>query len=76
MPSSAAIRAWLTPSNAVFVREGRCLRFAAFSQSLRDCTGCRTIARCNFYDWAGVRDRGQLDLARWEDDGGTSPVKR
>jgi hypothetical protein len=37
---------------------------------LRDCTGCRTIAWCNYYDRAGVRALEQCALCRWEDDGG------
>ena len=57
-------------NNAGFVREGRCLVFAEYSQSLRDCRGCRTIARCPFYDRAGVRAEERLARARWEDDGG------
>ena len=57
--------------NAAFVREGRCLLFAEFSQSLRDCLGCRTIAWCQYYDRAGVREAERLALARWEDDGGS-----
>jgi hypothetical protein len=56
--------------NDAFVREGRCLLFAEFSQSLRDCRGCRTIAWCRYYDRAGVRAVERLALARWEDDGG------
>jgi len=63
--------------NAGFVRGGRCLLFAEFSQSLRDCRGCRTIAWCRFYDRTGVREPERLAFARWEDDGGyplkTSP---
>ena len=57
-------------NNAVFVREGRCLLFALYSQSLRDCTGCRTIAWCPYYDRTGVREAQRLALACWEDDGG------
>src|SRR5580693_5914141 len=57
-------------NNAAFVREGRCLLFADFSQSLRDCLGCRTIAWCRYYDRAGVREAERLALTRWEDDGG------
>ncbi len=56
--------------NDAFVREGRCLLFAEYSQSLRDCRGCRTIAWCRYYDRAGVRAVERLALARWEDDGG------
>ena len=56
--------------NATFVREGRCLLFAAYSESLRDCRGCRTIAWCPHYDRSGVRHAELLALARWEDDGG------
>jgi len=59
-----------TPHNATFVREGRCLLFAEYSQSLRECRGCRTIAWCPYYDRAGVREAERLALARWEDDGG------
>ena len=58
------------PYNAAFVREGRCLLFAEFSQSLRDCLACRTIAWCGSYDRASVRQAERLALARWEDDGG------
>ena len=60
------------PHNAIFAREGRCLRFAEFSLSLRDCTGCRTIAWCNFYDRADLRKLDREGLARWEDDGGST----
>jgi len=56
--------------NTTFVREGRCLLFAQYSQSLRDCTGCRTITWCRFYDRASVREAERLALTRWEDDGG------
>ncbi|MGA2574546.1 MAG: hypothetical protein ABSH24_00810 [Bryobacteraceae bacterium] len=56
--------------NSAFVREGRCLLFAEYSQSLRDCTACRTIAFCGDYDRAGVRDAERLAVTRWEDDGG------
>jgi hypothetical protein len=58
--------------NATFVRVGRCLLFAEYSQSLRDCRGCRTIAWCRYYDRAGVRDIERMALARWEDDGGAA----
>jgi hypothetical protein len=54
----------------MFAREGRCLAFATYSHSLRDCHTCRTIAWCEFYDHAGVREPDRLALARWEDDGG------
>ncbi len=64
--------------NATFVREGRCLLLAESSQSLLDCSGCRTIAWCPYYDLAGVREPERLALAHWEDDGGgpleTHPV--
>jgi hypothetical protein len=56
--------------NATFARESRCLLFAEYSQSLRDCTGCRSIAWCPYYDRSAVREPEQLALARWEDDGG------
>ena len=61
-----------TTTNAEFVREGRCLLFAEYSQSLRDCTACRAIARCRYYDRAGAREPERLAVARWEDDGGPS----
>ncbi len=56
--------------NSVIVREGRCLLFAEYSQSLRDCLGCRTIAWCRYYDRTGVREPERMALAQWEDDGG------
>ena len=71
----------MIPHNATFAREGRCLVFAEYSQSLRDCRGCRTIAWCRYYDRPGARDADRpgardadrLALARWEDDGGGAP---
>ena len=59
----------MLPHNATFAREGRCLLFAEYSQSLRDCRGCRTIAWCRYYDRADLREPDRLALARWEDDG-------
>jgi len=63
----------MIPHNATFVREGRCLLFAEYALSLRDCRGCRTIVWCRHYDRAGARDADRLALARWEDDGGRAP---
>jgi hypothetical protein len=57
--------------NADFIREGRCLLFAEYSQSLVDCCGCRTIQWCGYYDRAGVREVERLAIARWDDDGGS-----
>jgi hypothetical protein len=56
--------------NDTFARQGRCLLFAEYSQSLRDCRACRTIAWCRYYDRTAVRAPERLALARWEDDGG------
>jgi hypothetical protein len=61
---------WLVRNNATFSREGRCLLFARYSQTLRDCHACRTIAWCKYYDHFGVRDHDRLALAHWDDDGG------
>jgi hypothetical protein len=66
---------WLVRHNAEFAREGRCLLFADYSRSLRDCHACRTIAWCNYYDHLGVRQPDRLALARWEDDGGIRPFE-
>jgi hypothetical protein len=57
-------------NNHEFTRQGMCLLFAAYSQSLRDCTACRTIAHCRYYDRDGIREAERTALARWEDDGG------
>ena len=57
-------------ANSIFPREGRCLLFAEFSQTLRDCRGCRTITWCRYYDRHGSRAPERMALARWEDDGG------
>jgi hypothetical protein len=54
--------------NAVFAREGRCL-FAEYSQSLRDCSGCRTLQWCPYHDRAQVREAERLAIARSEDEG-------
>ena len=70
MKPSVAESPWTADRNTIFAREGHCLRFASVSQSLRDCTACRTIAWCNYYDRAGVREIDRLALGRWEDDGG------
>jgi len=61
---------WMVRHNATFSREGRCLLFACYSPSLRDCHACRTIAWCKYYDHSGVRDHDRLALVRWDDDGG------
>jgi hypothetical protein len=60
----------IPPPNPTFPRQSRCLLFAAFSQSLSDCRGCRTIAWCPYYDRTGAREPDRLALARWYDDGG------
>lgn len=72
MPRSAAGDLWLVRHNETFAREGRCLLFASYSQSLRNCHACRTIAWCKYYDHdhSGARQHDRLALARWEDDGG------
>lgn len=57
-------------TNAEFVRDGRCLLYAAYSQSLIDCSGCRVIARCGYYDRAGLRESERQALNRWDDEGG------
>lgn len=57
--------------NSAFTPEGRCLAFAEYSQSLRDCRGCRTIFWCPYYDRTGIRAAERLALAGWEDDGGS-----
>jgi len=56
------------PHNDEFEREGRCLLFAKYSPSPRDCGGCRTIAWCKYYDHAGVRAFERLEIARWEEE--------
>jgi hypothetical protein len=61
---------WVVCHNAVFPRDGRCLLFAAWSPSLRNCHACRTIAWCKYYDHSGERQHDRLAVARWEDDGG------
>ncbi|MBZ5726739.1 MAG: hypothetical protein LAP87_17300 [Acidobacteriia bacterium] len=57
-------------ANPAFPREGRCLLFAPYSHSLRDCGACRTIVWCQYYDHSGVRQHDRLALDRWDDDGG------
>ena len=69
-PRSVAIEWWRVSQNATFAREGRCLLFASYSQSLRNCHACRTIAWCKYYDRSDVRQHDRLALARWDDDGG------
>jgi hypothetical protein len=59
--------------NEMFARDGRCLLFASYSQSLRDCQGCRIISWCKYYDHAGLREYDRLLLAKWEDEGGQPP---
>ena len=56
--------------NDAFARDSRCLLFATYSHSLRDCRACRTIAWCKYYDDLGVRQPDLLALERWEDEGG------
>lgn len=68
-PRPALPNWWRVLHNDMFAREGRCLLFALHSPSLRDCRACRTIAWCEFYDRAGVRQHDRLALAKWEDDG-------
>jgi hypothetical protein len=58
-------------TNAQFTRQGMCLLEAQRSQSLIDCTGCRTIAFCVYYDRDGARDLERFGIERWETDGGT-----
>jgi hypothetical protein len=60
------------PSNSSFTKAGRCLLFAEYSKSSRDCYACRTIYWCKFYDRLGLRVAVPMDLARWEDDGGAA----
>jgi hypothetical protein len=69
-PRPAAADCWRVRHNDLFPREARCLLFAQHSQSLRDCQACRTIAWCEFYDRAGVRQPDRPALEQWEDDGG------
>jgi len=61
---------WRVRDNSTYAREGRCLLFASYSRSLRDCDACRTIAWCQYYDSSGIRQFDQVSLARWADDGG------
>ena len=70
MPTSTVVDWWLVRHNAMFARESRCLLFAGYSPSLRNCGACRTIAWCPYYDHLGVRQPDCLALARWDDDGG------
>jgi hypothetical protein len=56
----------MVPSNNSFPREGRCLLFAKYSLSPRDCGGCRTIAWCTYYDHFGSVEFAGLEMARWE----------
>ena len=70
MPWSVVVDPWLVRHNATFASEGRCLLFASYSQLLRNCNACRTIAWCKYYDVSGVRQQDLLALVRWEDDGG------
>jgi len=62
---------WEVRPNDAFARDARCLLFAGYSQSHRDCQGCRTIAWCKYYDHFGTRLLDRLAFERWEDDGGT-----
>ena len=54
------------PSNDEFRRAGRCLLFAKYSRSPRDCRACRTIAWCKHYDRAGMWEFERLEMTRWE----------
>ncbi len=56
--------------NVSFPREGRCLLFADYSETLRDCHACQTIAWCKYYDHTELRLQDRLALAMWDDDGG------
>lgn len=64
---------WRAPNNAMFPLEGRCLMFAEYSDALRDCHCCRTVAYCRRYDHAGTRQQDVVALVRWENEGGATP---
>jgi len=70
MPPTVEANSWLVCNNEMFAKEGRCLVLAPYSQSLRNCHGCRTIFWCKYYDHTGLRQYDRLLLARWEDEGG------
>jgi hypothetical protein len=53
--------------NDTFPRQGRCLLFAEYSATAKDCHACRSIAWCKYYDHAGVGEILRLDITRWEE---------